>query len=425
MKTLSINGTDLSTFGIFIGSDTYLSAPGFDYAEYEVPARNGVVISYNRRMQNVIRRFDCFINGNVQTAMDALKNLIYSNPGYLRLETSYEADTYQEGYLAQEIEAEPFMRDNALTVQFSLYFSCKPQKFFKAAGTGRYAPAVSTRIGSLIGVFHKDDEEVAGLLARVQPKDKPSAEWWVQFNLFQRTDANFTPFTNINATNSTGGFVMLAIYEWMTEEIIDSIVTSYGIGTETLTNYEPSEETVKITVLVPFDSSMVVTGSCTDSATYTMRADLTDCTVTLTNLNAVGADVESLLFGVRAPDMDETATAVGNDFFIEGKKNGVRRFFAHVTAPFTKLTATQLNKLIEEYSVAVYSPGVDEFQITVDENLNAMVESEQAGSLIEITGDISGICDTYAITMLKGPVSGTAYAGQPLEVSATIRWWKV
>lgn len=127
-KNLYLNDVNVGNYGIFINSDTYLNAPQIDYNDYKVPARNGSVIQYNKRFENVVRKFECYIpeTQNVQTALDSLKKLIYSNVGYLKISSDYEPDYYMYGYLAQEIEVKPFNQE--LSATFELYFSCMPQK---------------------------------------------------------------------------------------------------------------------------------------------------------------------------------------------------------------------------------------------------------------------------------------------------------
>lgn len=131
VKQFYINGTGSGTYGVYISSDTFLDSPSMDFTAYEIPARNGSLISYNKRLNNVIRKFDCYIKDDVNTSLNGLKRLLYSNPGYMRIESDYDPDTYQEGYLAQDIKVDPFNEQGDFRATFSIYFSCKPGKFAK------------------------------------------------------------------------------------------------------------------------------------------------------------------------------------------------------------------------------------------------------------------------------------------------------
>lgn len=122
-KYLYINDTKIE--GIYITSDTYLNSPSFDYTEYKIPGRDGNVIIDNKRMNNVMRKFDCYIpqSGNIDTALANLKSVLYLNRGYLKISSDYDPGFYQYGYLAQELNIAPF---NNKAASFSLYFSCLP-----------------------------------------------------------------------------------------------------------------------------------------------------------------------------------------------------------------------------------------------------------------------------------------------------------
>ena len=129
-KNLYINNVNIGTYGIYISSDTYLNSPLIDYSSYNIPAKMGSVLKYNDRFNNVTRKFSCYIpqNTNISTALNQLKSLLYSSPGYVKIYSDYESSFYQMGYLAQDIQVKP-VKDK--TAAFDLYFSCKPQKYYK------------------------------------------------------------------------------------------------------------------------------------------------------------------------------------------------------------------------------------------------------------------------------------------------------
>lgn len=428
LKTLSINDVDLSTFGIYLQSDTYLSAPSFDYVEYAVPARDGNLLSYNKRMNNIIRRFDCLIKDNVQSGLDALKNLIYSNAGYLKLATSYEPDVYQEGYLAQEIEVTPFTKDSALSAQFSLYFSCKPQKYFNEEGDG-YLGRVEAIVPNLIAVYKRGDEALEEILSRVRPWEMPEAEYFLVFDLYAYEDSSdVVTFTDVSVSTSAGGFIGFTEYVGMNEEEASFQALYYGNdGEDSYPEIGGMEFYLHSTVIAPFNPNAVITGQLTHNGTvHSFTANMADYTVTITNDDAVGADVDSLAFGIRSSAMNYSGTGVDGYYMIEGRKSGEKRFSAVVKAPFGNLTAQQIQALEDKYPSELFTHTIVRYLIAVDNDLNARIKTTiNAGELLEISGDISGICDEYLITMLKMNVADNKYVGQPLSVRAAIRWWKV
>ena len=158
-KNLYLNDVNIGNYGIFINSDTYLNAPQIDYNDYKVPARNGSVIQYNKRFENVVRKFECYIpdTQNVQTALDQLKLLIYDNPGYLKIVSDYQPDFFMYGYLAQEIEVKPFNQE--LSATFELYFSCMPQKI-RIAEYDRFIPIFNTPITNDFTILNVNNSEM-------------------------------------------------------------------------------------------------------------------------------------------------------------------------------------------------------------------------------------------------------------------------
>lgn len=131
MKNLYLNDVSLGQYGIFITSDTVLNAPSFDYVEHQVPGRDGTMLQYNNRLNNVVRKFTCHIpfRNKVNSGIATLKRLLYANPGYIKIASDYESGVYQYGYLAQEFNVNPFNMYRSAT--FDLYFSCQPQKYYQ------------------------------------------------------------------------------------------------------------------------------------------------------------------------------------------------------------------------------------------------------------------------------------------------------
>ena len=198
-KNLYINNTNLGTYGVYISSDTVLNAPSFDYVEHQVPGRDGTMLQYNNRLNNVIRKFSCYIpeKDNVATALFNVKKLIYQNPGYLKIASDYEPGIFMYGYLAQELNLSPFK--DYESGMFDLYFSCQPTK--RTTSTALEYPNISQYVYYQENLFPRNYpilQEVFNLL----PADSvPSGDWFViryinQNAYMTNVSASYTPAEN-------------------------------------------------------------------------------------------------------------------------------------------------------------------------------------------------------------------------------------
>lgn len=218
-KYLYINDTKID--GIYISSDTYLNSPSFDYSEFKIPGRDGNVIIDNKRMNNVMRKFDCYIpeSGNINTALSNLKRILYSNRGYLKIASDYDQQgVYQYGYLAQELNINPFHNKAA---SFSLYFSCLPNIYDSAVGEHQTDNdiGISTYI---INFKSNDDSELVAFKSQLKNDYPYSPIGWLYgrggSSSFLTEGSTYT----INATSSdTQKYVVLLgkIPNWTTPQL--------------------------------------------------------------------------------------------------------------------------------------------------------------------------------------------------------------
>lgn len=206
-KTESLNPDEFfsSEFnGIYVSSDTYLNSPSFDYKEYQIPSRTGNVIQYNNRLNNVIRKLDCYIDSehaNVDSALLLLKRFLYRNSGYIMIRTNYDANgIYQYGYLAQDITIEPF--NQGQVVNFSLYFSCIPCKFYDGYKNGSLTVGRQYTLKSVL------DADVQWL------KDNSSYDVYSPLGMFVLTDPQTIIGGASNTVKVTRNGKYLALYEY-------------------------------------------------------------------------------------------------------------------------------------------------------------------------------------------------------------------
>lgn len=214
MKRLYIADLDSNTFedtsyeNIWMSSDTWLDSPGLNVNAYQVPGRDGNLISKNNGFGNVIRKFDMYMPSYVDYKFRSFKRKIYWKQGYMKLKSDYE-NRYSVGYLAQDIQAEPFNAEGDASVKFSVYFSCKPQKYALTSEDKtssrrvcqRYPGAGSVAEDCELYVFDRNSEFIKSLFANLSASDIPNDEYFgvldmstAQSNL-NTTDAYGTKFT--------------------------------------------------------------------------------------------------------------------------------------------------------------------------------------------------------------------------------------
>jgi len=225
----TLSGTYVASgdMGVYINSDTFLNTPLLDYNEYTVPGRDGNLINYNKRLSNVVRKFDCFIKDDVEANFNKLKRFLYQNPGYFYIKSDYDPERYQKGYLAQEIEVAPFNKGGNYSIQFSLYFSCEPFKYLTLENTKTVTP-------QSFGQYHvisRNSATFKNLLEKLPQGNVPDDQlffiWQVGLG---------TTITNVSASSNTGNN-FFALYEGsQTYGDWETVTQVFGSGLNNLPN---------------------------------------------------------------------------------------------------------------------------------------------------------------------------------------------
>lgn len=407
VKQLYINGTGSGSYGVYINSDTFLNSPTLDFEEYQIPAVNGNLIAFNKRLNNVTRKFDCYINENVLTNLGGFKKLIYNNTGYMRIESDYDSDTYQYGYLAQEIEVSPF-RENE-SVKFTLYFSCKPQKWFKTNATG--TKAISAGNPRITTILQRDNSMVKSAISLLPVDMQPTDDYFVEFMYTGVLSAQTV--TNISASDSGGGLIIIARYS-AENSISEWELIGYGYGSVSVPSYTFTKNLTTIYVLVPVGSG-TITGSMTYSGgTNTISFDPSAYTLNVNNLNAFGMDMIYELDFV----MNTNSTAVINPIVLSSSMNGAKISDAMIVIHFNQMDASLIQEIYTDYATD------DTVTIRIDQDFNCYIiatgKQMDITSYLEFTGEIDGRCDSVTATFYKATTSNVgATKGGTLKPL----WW--
>ena len=141
-KYFVFNGKKSSDFGVWASGSYVLDSPMKRYEQINVPGRNGALIIEDGSYENVNLEFkDCWIPEDFPNNYSALKNFLYRQNGYQRLELSWLPDEYRLAAFMGDIE--PTITSWNGKGHFDMSFNCKPQRFLKSGEEPMYIiPAI-------------------------------------------------------------------------------------------------------------------------------------------------------------------------------------------------------------------------------------------------------------------------------------------
>ena len=412
MKQMYINGVGSGTYKVFISSDSYLDSPSIDYTEYTIPAVNGNVVAYNKRLNNVVRKFDCFIKKDPLVNLNNFKKLLYRNTGYLRIESDYDPDTYQLGYLAQDIKVTPFSTGNNLQVRFTLYFSCKPQKWFKTnEAEEEFEP---TDLGVSWSIVDRSDKELKMMLSRLPADQQPQGQYFARITL---SDESLSAAQVTDISLSCSGFAFCRLYMW-NYSMGDIVVqvnkpVCWGKGSSSITFV--SQWYRELTVYAPLEKDLTLSATAQTSAgTKTFSIDFSDIQDTVQNLAAFGVTMKQRIFY----NLDKTGTIVNGEAVLQGYVQNKLVSEAMYVMHFELMDSDLRENLVDNYMTA------DGLRIDIDEENNAFAvkgsDSLDISSYLEVNGNIDRRCD-----MVTGSYHGGSDPGTVISALLIPEWWQL
>lgn len=129
LKRLWLDGRSSRDFGLAItGAATY-DAPERDLELISIEGRSGDLVIDRGRYKNIPVEYPASISTRFPERERALKQWLYGNHGYRRLEDDYSPDTFRMGIFRGPLnfDVAPLGRSAELTLQFE----CKPQRWLK------------------------------------------------------------------------------------------------------------------------------------------------------------------------------------------------------------------------------------------------------------------------------------------------------
>lgn len=426
-KQLYINGIGTGDYGIYISSDTYLNAPAPDYVAHQVPGRNGDLLGFSGRLNNVARKFTCYIPDSAQSNFDGFKKLLYSQMGYVRIESDYEPDTYQRGYLAEQIEADPFQSDDVLRVTFDLTFSCEPQKYIKNVSPTTLHKELNTypRTSFVVPRSHKVIQQLFSMLPS---NDVPDGDAFVMIAADRSSVYSLGLYDNVTfSMPDYEGFVALAVMSgWsygLNTTSVRSIVGYSNFGQIDASSYSedlPYKQGGNYFVaILPIEAN----GTLTTSIDETVNETTTTLTITQTfapvmsisRADAVGIHYSLEVSGdysYYTPGLTNTDKL--NNIYIVGKLNGKKTFSALWT----------FNSFIFQTVCPPQTETPSSF-VFDSETLNGSGESNgkpvKISEYLDALGTPDGIADELEVYWYRGNWLDFMWGDWEL----TPRWWKI
>lgn len=409
-KNLYINDVNLGTYGIYITSDTILNLPRIDYNEFFIYGRDGNTIQYNNRLDNVIRKFTCYVpeNYDKETAITQVKKLLYSNIGYLKIASDYEPGLYQYGYLAQEIVVNPF--DNYKTLQFDLYFSCVPKKISDTAATSSYAIATTNNIEFL----PRSHRVVQKMLNNITPSEVPDSK---AFAMYSVSGASANATVNISASFPNQFIGVIITNGYVLQQVDLNAFVGYTVtGNFSINAYQiPANGFYGF--LVPADAVGELNISITKNGTTTTKTQTFAPVGEITSSTMMGADT---ILDIRTHDcfLNSIATlTIDPVAYIMGSMNGQKTWEGLINISQNGKEAFDQFPH-PSYADVVYNIDSQTFETTATANNTTI----NGASFIEIIGDLSGRCDKISIFVYSYDQTGNDQ-GYIDKVDVMTRWW--
>ena len=129
MNHVIFNGTDLTTFGLYVSGDKTFNAPEKNYTKVSIPGRSGDLFIWDGTYKNVDLKYDSILINNFETNAASLRNYLLSQEGYVRLEDDYHPNEFRMAVYTGPLEFKPV---RLLAGKATLEFNCRPERFIKS-----------------------------------------------------------------------------------------------------------------------------------------------------------------------------------------------------------------------------------------------------------------------------------------------------
>lgn len=146
------NGVDSRDYGVYISGQQTFGAPKKAYTFYNIPGRNGALVGYDNRFENLNISYKAFIYKDFEKNLANFRSFLLSVNGYARLEDSYHPDEFRMAAYVGPFE--PTVRSQNDAGSFTITFNCKPQRYLLSGETQfAWSPGTLTATGSNLRLY--------------------------------------------------------------------------------------------------------------------------------------------------------------------------------------------------------------------------------------------------------------------------------
>ena len=145
-----LNGVDSRDFGVYISGQGTFDAPQKSYSFYNVPGRDGALLSSDNRLENATLTYEAFIYKDFNVNVANFRTFLLSLNGYTKLTDSYHPDEFR--YAVYTGPFEPKVQSKNDAGSFKITFSCKPQRYLLSGEAETYIGGSHTISGNVISV---------------------------------------------------------------------------------------------------------------------------------------------------------------------------------------------------------------------------------------------------------------------------------
>lgn len=128
MPQLYYNERPLSDFDIYIFEKGTYNSPERSVTEQAIPGRNGTLVLDNGRFNNIEVVYQGIIVDDFEVNIEAARNFLASQQGYVKIRDSYRPDEYRLGVYSSGLDVK-VSSSGSKYGKFNIRFNCKPQRF--------------------------------------------------------------------------------------------------------------------------------------------------------------------------------------------------------------------------------------------------------------------------------------------------------